>query len=169
MNEFSIIVPDFAVRKSQPTVQGREFAIILVTSLFWPVRWINRSCYPSKIAANDAGDMNVRGPFFFSSPLPSTAGGPSSSWGKWNSLCTLPNSLSSSPWLSQERQENTLGIIKFFRGPRKQTLIAPSAIFSPSSIFALSQCCFSDVRVREKIFVILIMRRLRSRILASYN
>jgi len=71
---------------------------------------------------------------------------------KWNSPRALPNGrpflqASATPLpvprspvprplarSSQERQENTPGIIKFFRGPRKQTLIAPSAsaIFSPS-------------------------------------
>lgn len=33
MNELSITVPDFAVCESQPSVRGREFAIILIASL----------------------------------------------------------------------------------------------------------------------------------------
>jgi len=93
--------------------------------------------------AGDAGDTS--GPFFLPHPAAVDSGSGRTVILVGNAKMEFTARPSERPALppsappplcrcSQERQENTPGIIKFFRGPRKQTLIAPSAsaIFSPS-------------------------------------
>jgi len=144
MNKLTITVSDFAVRESRLTI--REFAIILVVSPL-DLRWINRSCYPSQ-NQTERRRWYERTRIFFCSPLLSTTAGVTSfSWGtrKCNSHApfqTHPSRVSSPDSMHGRKSDEKIrpSIIKFFRDPRKQTLIGHLLFFLPPPFSALSQC-----------------------------